>query len=177
VTGYVCLLRGVNLGPSTQVSMADLKRIFEDLGLASVTTYIRSGNVVFGSDDDPATLLRRIEPALADGLGTPVDIVLRTHHELAGVLDHNPFPEADPARLAVVFLSRPVAEELTAHLDRTDYGDDEYAGAGGEVYLHLPHGFGRSRLGARMSGTRGPVVATVRNWRTVTKLRDLSAPG
>ena len=45
---------------------------------------------------------------------------------------------------------------------------------GGEVYLHFPNGYGRTKLGAdyfeRMLGVR----ATARNWRTTTKLLELA---
>ena len=61
MTTYVSLLRGVNLGPTTQVSMQDLKQVYVDLGLDSVATYIRSGNLVFTSRASPEKLRSRIE--------------------------------------------------------------------------------------------------------------------
>jgi len=174
VTRYVSLLRGVNLGPTTQVSMADLKRLYVDLGLDDVETYIRSGNVVFSSGDRPDEVRRRIEDGVADRLGMSLDVVVRTHEELADVVERNPFARADPRHLHVVFLADRVPEELTARLAEQDFGTDEYAADGREIYLHLPDGFGRSRLATRMSALRSPVVGSVRNWRTVCRLRDMS---
>jgi uncharacterized protein (DUF1697 family) len=173
-TCYVSLLRGVNLGPATQLPMPRLKQLYVDLGLHDVATYIRSGNVVFRSDDGPDALRERIESGIEQRLGMSVDVVVRSHDDLAGVVARNPFPRADPGRLAVVFLSAPVPEELTRRLEATDFGTDEYAADGREIYLHLPNGFGRSKLAARMSALRSPVVGTVRNWRTVGKLIDMS---
>ena len=174
MTRYVSLLRGINLGPTTQVSMAELKQVYTDLGFDDVQTYIRSGNVVFGSDDPPDDVRRRIEAGIAERLGMTIDVVLRTHDELVGVAERNPFPDADPKHLHVVFLAAPVPDELTARLAEQDFGSDEYAPDGREVYLYLPNGFGRSKLATRMSALRAPVVGSVRNWRTVNKLRDLS---
>jgi uncharacterized protein (DUF1697 family) len=174
VTVYVSLLRGVNLGPDNQVSMPQLKQAYEDHGFDDVTTYIRSGNVVLTSPDGPDAVRRRIEAAVAERFELHVDVVVRSHRELAGVLDRNPFGAADPARLAVVFLSGPAPRQLTEQLNALDLGDDEYVVDGREVYLHLPHGFGRSKLATRMSALRDPVVGTVRNWRTVSRLADLS---
>lgn len=174
MTAYVSLLRGVNLGPATQISMPELERVYVDLGLGAVTTYIRSGNVVFTSDEGPDPVRQRIEGAINRRWSIDVDVVVRTHDEMAAVAARNPFPRADPARLAVVFLSAPLPGELSARLAGGDFGSDEYVADGREVYLHLPNGFGRSRLATRMSGLRTPVVGTVRNWRTVNRLVDMS---
>ena len=43
----VGLLRGVNLGPSRKLKMADLRAAVESLGHTDVETYLQSGNVVF----------------------------------------------------------------------------------------------------------------------------------
>jgi uncharacterized protein (DUF1697 family) len=173
-TSYVSLLRGVNLGPHNQVSMPDLKRLYVDLGLDAVTTYIRSGNVVFRSAAAADVVRERIAAGIEERFGMSVDVVLRTHDELADVVARNPFPDADPAHLAVVFLSVPLPAELRRGLESSDFGSDEWVGDDCEVYLHLPNGFGRSKLATRMSGLRSPVVGTVRNWRTVNKLIDMS---
>ena len=174
MTRYVSLLRGINLGSTNQVSMPELKQVYVDLGFGDVETYIRSGNVVFGSDDAPDGVRRRIETGITERLDLTIDVVLRTHDELAGVVERNPFPDADPKHLHVVFLAAPVPDDLTARLDEQDFGSDEYAPDGREIYLHLPNGFGRSRLATRMSALRAPVVGSVRNWRTVGKLTEMS---
>ena len=174
MTGYVSLLRGINLGPVNQVSMPALKQVYVDLGFDHVQTYIRSGNVVFGSDEPPDRVRRRIEAGIAEHLGMTIDVVVRTHAELASVVERNPFPGADPKHLHVVFLAAPLPGELTARLAEQDFGADEYAPDDREVYLHLPNGFGRSRLATRMSALRAPVVASVRNWRTVNRLCEMS---
>lgn len=60
---YVALLRGINVGGKSTVSMARLKQVFEQVGMASVSTYINSGNVFFSSElsreEDIAVILER----------------------------------------------------------------------------------------------------------------------
>jgi len=51
---YVALLRGINLGGHT-VKMDRLKKLFEELGLKNVETFIASGNVIFESAHGPGT--------------------------------------------------------------------------------------------------------------------------
>ena len=175
MTAYVSLLRGINLGPGSQIAMPELKQVYVELGYRPVATYIRSGNVVFAADDDADAVRGRIEAAVAQRLGMTVDVVVRTRQDLVDVVARNPFPDADSTHLAVVFLSAPLPAELVEQLAATDFGKDEYVGDGREIYLHLPNGFGRSKLATRMSALRRPVVGTVRNWRTVTKLIDMGA--
>ncbi|MBP2638930.1 MAG: hypothetical protein H6Q72_4837 [Firmicutes bacterium] len=40
---YIALLRGINVGGKNSVKMADLNRMFEEMELCSVQTYIQSG--------------------------------------------------------------------------------------------------------------------------------------
>ena len=57
---YILLLRGVNVGGKNKVSMKALTASFEDLGYQHVVTYINSGNVIFDTDDDLATIKENI---------------------------------------------------------------------------------------------------------------------
>ena len=69
----LAFLRAINVGGRT-VRMEELRRLFEDLGLARVETVIASGNVVLESRaSDEAALAKRIEKQLAAGLGFEVD--------------------------------------------------------------------------------------------------------
>ena len=45
---YVALLRGINVGKSVQVPMKNLKALLEQRGFEKVTTYLNSGNALFG---------------------------------------------------------------------------------------------------------------------------------
>ena len=49
MTIYIALLRGINVGGKNKIKMADLKSMFESIGLNRVETYIQSGNVLFES--------------------------------------------------------------------------------------------------------------------------------
>lgn len=52
MTLYIALLRGINVGGHKVIKMAELKRVFESIGLKQVKTYIQSGNIVFESKED-----------------------------------------------------------------------------------------------------------------------------
>jgi len=46
---YLALLRAVNLGSHNKVSMADLKTLLAELGMANPQSLLQSGNLVFAS--------------------------------------------------------------------------------------------------------------------------------
>lgn len=46
---WIALLRGINVGGSNILPMAQLRSDLESLDLENVRTYIQSGNVVFDS--------------------------------------------------------------------------------------------------------------------------------
>jgi uncharacterized protein (DUF1697 family) len=48
----IALLRGINVGGKNIIKMADLKKVFESMGLENVKTYIQSGNVLFKSNEE-----------------------------------------------------------------------------------------------------------------------------
>ena len=171
---YVALLRGINVGGRTKIAMADLRKLFADLGAEDVTTYVQSGNVVFRSGAAATALARSIEERIAGELGLRVTVVIRTAAELAKVVAGSPFA-AEPTQLHVVFLAeKPPAARVRA-LDATRGAPDEFRVVGREVYLHYPSGSGRSKITNAWFEKELGVAGTARNWRTVTALAGLAA--
>src|SRR5215216_2224735 len=75
---WIALLRGINVGGHT-VTMARLRQLFAELGLANVRTYIQSGNVFFdGGAEDRSVLRPQIEAHLQTAMGYAVPVCLRT---------------------------------------------------------------------------------------------------
>jgi uncharacterized protein (DUF1697 family) len=175
---YVALLRGVNLGAHNKVSMADLRSLFAALGAEDVATYVQSGNVVFKSRSANASqLVEAIEKRIARELGLDVTVVLRTQAQLAKVAAGNPFAERqdEPRKLLVTFLAEAADRSRVRGLDAKQFEPDEFRVVGKEVYLHCPHGYGRTKLSNAFFEQALRVRATTRNWRTVTKLAELAA--
>jgi uncharacterized protein (DUF1697 family) len=88
---YIALLRGINVGGKNRIKMADLKHMFESLGLSRVETYIQSGNVLFESNKEEDILQREIEHEFATIFGFSVVVVLRTVTELGKIIRDCPF--------------------------------------------------------------------------------------
>ena len=174
MTTSVALLRGINVGGNRKVLMADLRAIFLDAGLTAVETYIQSGNVVFDGDTSTsAPLVVELEHRIETAMGFHVAVVLRDGRELQVVVANNPFTDADPRELVVAFFSSDPGPSALARLEPLAVAPERLELQGKDLYLHLPYGSGRSKLAQALSSLRAP--PTARNWRTVTKLRDLAA--
>ncbi|MEJ3747773.1 DUF1697 domain-containing protein [Actinomycetes bacterium KLBMP 9797] len=175
---YAVFLRGVNLGGSRALAMADLRRALESLGYTGVATHLRSGNAVITTDDeDPDRVAATIHEALAAEVGLRSAVLVRTGPELAAVIKANPFPEheSEPAKLHVAFLSAQPSTKAFAALDLGRYAPDEARLGDRAIYLWFPNGAGRSKLGIPRLATMG-VEATARNWNTVLALAAKTSP-
>ncbi|MFI5052940.1 MAG: DUF1697 domain-containing protein [Acidimicrobiia bacterium] len=174
---YVSLLRGINVSGHNQIAMGVLRDVFESHGHHDVTTYVQSGNVVSTTSvKRPAEVARALEGAIADGLGLDVVVLVRTPTELGRVLDGNPFVarEDDPTKLGVTFLSERPARAAVAALATAHFSPDEFAVSGREIYVHVPNGFGRTKVNNTFFEKKLGVAATTRNWKTVRRLVELT---
>ncbi len=161
---HVALLRGINVGGSGLLAMKELANLCTAAGLRSVRTYIQSGNVIFDSDQPEAAIRFRLEPVLHARVGKPVDVMIRTAEEMRSVLRDNPFPDKEPAKVAIAFLHQPPPMDLMEHVVAP--GGEQVQLGTREVYLFYPEGMGRSKLKLPLKDT----AATVRNMNTVAKL-------
>ena len=172
----VVLLRGINVGSHNRVGMAPLRELLERLGHEDVRTLLQSGNVVLTSKTTGEELERSLETAIAGELGVEPRVVVRTVDEIAAVVDRDPFgKEVDQPKLyQVSFLSEPLAPEVERELEAADVAPERVAVHGREIYAWHPNGVQRSPLVKLLGDRKLGVVATARNWNTVTKLLELA---
>jgi uncharacterized protein (DUF1697 family) len=183
VTRFVALLRGVNVGGSNRLPMADLRAALTGDGLAAVRTYIQSGNVVLDSrTDDVEVVAARVRSVIARGFGLDIPVVALTAVDLHGLAAANPYPrEPDPRRVHAIVLPHPPTAEMLGQVAarqeavRAKGSRDTVTVIGRVAYLHTPDGFGTSELAkALTSGRANPLGdGTARNWATVTALLAL----
>ncbi|MFG2575860.1 DUF1697 domain-containing protein [Streptomyces sp. NPDC048481] len=178
-TTYAALLRGINVGGSRKVPMADLRTLMEGLGHDEVRTHLQSGQAVFSSaHGDEESLAADLTAAIAERFGFDVGVIVRDHAYLKAVADACPFPAAEltAKQLHVTYCSGPVDEERYAGIDRAAHLPEEFRLGDRALYLYAPEGLGRSRLAeqlARPRLTKG-LITTTRNWNTVVKLVEMT---
>ena len=171
---YIALFRGINLTGRNMLPMKELKLLIEKCGCLEVQTYIQSGNVVFRSAADPATLSKQLTAAVSRRYGFSPRVVVKTLAQLERAAAGNPFPDACeyPPTLHLFFLAETAKNADIASLEAVRTSE-RFALKGTTFYLHTPHGLGTSKLARRVERALG-VEATARNWRTVKTLIDLA---
>ena len=177
MTVWVGLLRGVNVGGSNRLPMAELRASVESLGYDDAATYIQSGNVVFRSDDDELTIVDRLRGVLADRHGLTVPVVVRTAAQLADVVGRHPFDEGatEPKFLHVAFLDRVPEPAAVDGLEPDAWAPDRWAVDGRELFLAYPSGSGRSKMTIDRFERPWGVSATARNLNTIAMLVAVTA--
>lgn len=174
---WILLLRGINVGGKNIIKMAELVDLLTGLSLQHVKTYIQSGNAVFQTDEcDAITLTDKIANGLQQRFGFQPQLLLLDESALKTAMDGNPFPTAtaDAKTLHLFFLQAPVEHADLDSLAAVRAETEQYQLANNVFYLQAPDGIGRSKLAAKVERCLG-VPVTARNWRTVTKLREMAS--
>lgn len=171
---YVAFLRAINVG-GHNITMADLRKFFEQMGLGAVETFIASGNVIFESGRRPAKLEEMISSELRKSLGYAVPAFLRTLPELKAVSEAEPFAASAMASAVahnVAFTGSVLTPEQCAKIGTFESGVDQFAAAGREIFWICRARQSESRFSsAAMERSLGTAV-TWRGMNTVRRLVD-----
>jgi len=199
MTTFVALLRAVNVGGHAQIPMTRLRDSMAGLGFANVRTYLQSGNALFDAEsgsrqEHAAAIALRIER----DFGPRVGVLVLAAEDMARVAAANPFagdPGFDEKSSHVTFLFGEAGEADFGEASEAAYSAAYEAAfvklalpvAEGEraafvgtpalatpvVYLHLPHGYSRTKLNNASFERSLGAAATTRSWRTVRALVEL----
>lgn len=159
--------------------MDDLRQVLSAEGYGEVKTHLRSGNVVFASDEPTGRLVDSLQQAVSSAFGMDVAVVVRTVEQMQATVDDCPFRAAadeDPKKVHATFLEPMPKPDVWADVAPEAYAPDDYAVGEGVVYLHLPNGMARTKLPAALEKAARGSTATTRNWRTVTALLGMLEP-
>lgn len=173
LTGYVLLLRGINVGGAGKLAMGDLRALLAAEGYADVATYIQSGNAVFRSHRPRAELAEAIAAAIEAKAGFRPALFLLTKGELARALAANPWPEARQDEKPMhLFFHDNAAQPDGAALDALLAPGESWHHDAQCLYLRAPAGIGRSKFAEKL-GRHFKAETTARNLRTCEKLLDM----
>ena len=168
---YIALLRGVNNVGTRRVAMADLRALFESIGLCDVRTLLNSGNVIFSVPTKGRGDLRaRIEKALASRLGLTSPVTILSADEVTEAVRDNPLSQVatNPSHLLVLVPQVQADLVRLKPLVKKGWAPEELAVGSRVAYVWCANGVARSPLWAAVDHAlerRG----TARNITTLTK--------
>ena len=175
---YVALLRGINVGGKNMLPMKDLAAMFDKAGCSACRPTSRAAMSSF----EPSRRLRR-----ASRIAVAKAITARTKLRIPIVMRSAARPSRASPRATLSSSAASIPTSSTSFFWRQHPPKprwrpsirnvrraDEFIVRGAEIYLHCPNGYGRSKLSNAYFDSQARTMSTVRNWRTVLKLLELS---
>ena len=177
MTKYLALLRGINVSGHNMIKMDALKKMLENMGFQNVETYIQSGNVFLDSEDENAAGVGfKIKQEIAKVFGYDVPVVMVSKNDLELFFINNLFlmeKGCDSKKLYVAFISKELTTVALNDLKISNFKPDEAAIDGNRIYIKYAIGAGKTNLDQKYIEKKLNVVATIRNWNTVTNLFEM----
>lgn len=174
---HLALLRGINVSGHNMIKMEVLKALLENMGYQNVRTYIQSGNVFIDSEEEHgASVGFAIKQEIFKQLGLDVPIVVVSKEDLEKCFSNNQFlkeKDCDTKKLYVAFISKELNSSAINDLKISQFKPDEAAIDSSRIYVKYAVGAGKTRLDQKYIEKKLNVIATMRNWNTVTKLLEM----
>ena len=177
MTMRIALLRGVNVGGSKKVAMADLKAMLEALGFTQVKTLLQSGNVVFEAGDRSDEALEALLEREAEArLGLVTRFIVRGPKAWRAMIDANPMPDEaarEPSRFLVNVAREPVTPDMIAMIRDAATPGEKIEAGDRCVYAVFGDGIAASKASLVFGRKALGLTSTGRNWNTVMKIAAL----
>ena len=175
---YIAFLRGINVGGHKKIKMADLRLLLEGLGYKEVLTYIQSGNAIFNAlEEEKDKLENQISETIKNQYGFEVPVLVKNRTEINKILDINPYNDPDDLtsnKIYFVLLKKvPEKEDIEATSAMT-FENEKFIITPECVFIRYDLGAGKAKCGINFFESKLKVAATSRNYRTMTKLLELS---
>ncbi len=170
----IALIRGINVGKTKRIAMADLKQVFTDLGHGNVRTLLNSGNVVFETKGfDAAKLRAAVERAMTAKFGFTASVTVVSAPELKKIIDEDPMLKLvkDHSRHFIAFAAERSALQALQPLLGQHWKPDVLAITPRAAYLWCEAGAIDSKL-SQVFGRKAGSTVTLRNWATVLKIHS-----
>jgi uncharacterized protein (DUF1697 family) len=173
VARYVAFLRAVNIG-RRRVAMATAREILSDLGLAEVSSYVNSGNLMFSATGKAADHEALIRSAMEKRLGFELTTFVRTAAQVRALVEQRPFGvlPAGHTHFALLPLTRLTAQEKRA-VEAMSNDRDEVLVPGRDVHWLIRAKSTETTLGAKQWLDALPGnPTTARNMTMLTRLAE-----
>ncbi|MCL2115658.1 MAG: DUF1697 domain-containing protein [Methanobrevibacter sp.] len=174
---YVAFLRGINVGKNKLILMDDLKVLFSKMGFTKVKTYLRSGNIIFESDDlNIDELSDKISNNIEEFFGFYVDCFIKSENEINSLIKNNPYDNNLSEEIYLSIFKEDINEKLSKELIdefKNLVTNDEFVIAEKEIYLLCRSKYHKTKFNNNFFESKLENIATTRNWKTMIKIKHL----
>ncbi len=175
MNSFIALLRGINVGGHKKILMTDLRMLFEKLDFKNVRTFIQSGNVMFHTDEVNTTKMEcKIKDQILSDFGYDVTVLVKTPSEIKSILNQCPFiGEKKEGSYFTLFNKSPNSESIEL-MNKISYPNEEFLITNSCIYFYSSLGYGNVKFNNNLFEKKLGVSSTSRNFRTLSKLIELS---
>jgi uncharacterized protein (DUF1697 family) len=176
MTRLIALIRGINVGSTRKLPMAELRAACAREGFGEVRTYIQSGNLVL-DHGDAKHAETRLAALIHACFGLDVPVIARSSAQWDKLIATCPFPDEarDAPKLFHLLICKepPQSGAVEALRERAKHGE-KIAAWGDEIAIHFINGVADSKLAPSLIDRLVGSAATARNWNTVLKLQEMA---
>ena len=171
---YIVLLRGVMpTGKNRIPKMSFLQEILST-EFDSVRTYIQSWNIVLISDRSRSEIAKKVFELIKKHIGPELPSIGVTREEIQEILDKNPFwADYDISRVFFTLTNDSLDSELLEKMKKEIFDGQELKIVENKLYMYLPKDASRTKLNNNYLEKKLKIVATTRNFNTLTKLVEM----
>ena len=171
---YIVLLRGVMpTGKNRIPKMSFLQEILST-EFDSVRTYIQSGNIVLISDRSRSEIAKKVFELIKKHIEPELSSIVVTREEIQEILDKNPFwADYDISRVFFTLTNDILDSELLEKMKKEIFDGQELKIVENNLYMYLPKDASRTKLNNNYLEKKLKIVATTRNFNTLTKLVEM----
>lgn len=174
MTTHLALLRGINVSGHSMIKKEALKTTLEAIGFQNVQTYIQSGNVFVDTEEENAAAVGfKIKQEIFKAFGHEVPVVVIGSADLEACFKNNFFlkeKDIDTKKLYVAFISTTLQSSSMNDLRISQFKPDEASIDSNKIFIKYAIGAGKTRFDQKYIEKKLNVIATIRNWNTVTQL-------
>jgi len=173
---WIALFRGINVGGKNKLPMKELKTQMQNAGFENVKTYIQSGNVVFESKKTDVNIVsQQLSELVENSHGFLPKVIILSVDKFSRAIKNCPFKvDIEQGNLLHYFFLEHAPKNVDfARIDAIKTASEEWRIIDDVFYLYTPDGFGRSQLAIKAEKLIGE-AATARNWRSVSKIFELT---
>ena len=169
---HIAFLRGINVGGHKKFTKAEQLDMVSNLGYKNTNVYLHTGNWIFKTSEEDLAL--KISEAITKKYGWEVPVLVKTASEIEIVIQNCPFSEEKKVKSYFTLLHQEPQEEHIKAIDPAKYPNEEFHITPHCVYFYSETGYGNAKCNNNFFEQKLNVSATTRNYKTMSKVLELS---
>ncbi|RDK89025.1 DUF1697 domain-containing protein [Marinirhabdus gelatinilytica] len=169
----IAFLRGINVGGHKKFPKAEQVAMAERLGLKNAEIYLHTGNWVFQSEKDTEEISNLITTEITEKYGWQVPVLVHNASKIEHILDNCPLFGEKKTKSYFILLKTAPDQKIIDRIQQLSSPLEEFFITPSCIYIYYGEGAGKAKLSSNVFEKKLGVVATARNYNTLSKVLTL----